>query len=61
MPQLIEWISKPPDPVKIANRDYEEAIATGDLEKLSGINQIVINKSGQDDLTQDQLKTMLEF
>ena len=61
MPQLVEWLSKPPDPIKIATRDFEKAIAEGDLGTLAGVNQIVIDASGQSDLTKEQLKSMLDF
>lgn len=61
MPKLVEFLTTPPDPIKIANRDYEEAITTGDLNKLSAINQTIVDSSGQNDLTKNQLNNMLGF
>lgn len=60
MPKIIEWLQDV-DPVKVAKRDTMDAVIEGDLSKLSAINQILIDATGQSDLTDDQLKMMENF
>lgn len=65
LPQILrkvvgDWLS-PPTPSEYVAVKIDEAIATGNITDLNYINSVIIEESGQNKLTSDELKRMTEF